>query len=337
MKKIVELPLAEPLYRTYHDGIISAVSVNNPSIRNWFLSNCIILYCNTKFLSGYTSPEIRVENYYFDNPCTEIQWIPMRFLGGYINPVIRKMIDSGYYVHFNGVDDYYVPGKTWYKEKHFNHDGAICGYNQFDQTFCIYAYDSNWDYRKFWVPQRSFNKGREAMFRAGVYGGICAIKPTSDKVEFSLQTALKNIKEYLIPNMDKLPASGEKYVGGSIVHEYIAKYVGKLYDGSIAYERMDRRVFRLIWEHKKVMLELITLIEETLNIGHQISLEYKPLVTVADNIRMLYASHHMKRRDSVLPIIQKKLLNLMTEEQMLLNRLLEKIEKETKNASVEIY
>lgn len=328
MKKIVELPLAEPIYRTYHDGIISAVSANNPSIRNWFLSNCVVLYCNTKFLSGYTSPEIHVENYYFDNPCAEIQWVPMQFLGGYINAIIRKMIDSGYYIYFHGVDDYYVPGKTWYKEKHFDHDGAICGYNQFDKTFCIYAYDSKWDYRKFWIPQKSFNKGKEAIFKTGVYGGLCAIKPTSEKIEFSLQSALKNIKEYLIYNTDKYPASGKKYVSGIIVHEYIAKYVGKLHDGSIPYERMDRRVFRLIWEHKKVMFELITLIEQTLKMDNQISEEYRPLVSAADNMRMLYASHHMKRRDSVLPNIQKKLLKLMSEEQTLLNRLLEKVEQE---------
>ena len=74
---------------------------------------------------------------------------------------------------------------------------------------------------------------------------------------------------------------------------------------------MDRRVFRLIWEHKKAMLERILLIEHHLKMDNETSEKYKPLVTEADTMRMLYASHHMKRRDSVLPGIQKKLLSMM--------------------------
>jgi hypothetical protein len=84
---------------------------------------------------------------------------------------------------------------------------------------------------------------------------------------------------------------------------------------------MDRRVFRLIWEHKKVMLERIKLIENSLNLDNSVSEKYVSLVKNADMMRMLYASHHMKRRDEVLPIIQKMLLELMQDERELLNRL----------------
>ena len=52
-----------------------------------------------------------------------------------------------------------------------------------------------------------------------------------------------------------------------------------------------------------------------------VSEKYVSLVKNADMMRMLYASHHMKRRDEVLPIIQKMLLELMQDERELLNRL----------------
>ena len=116
MNKYAELPLVEPLYSTYHDGILTACINANPSIRNWFLSNTMVLTCTRKFLSGFTTPEIRVEKYSFNNPCLEIRWIPMHFLKGCINLVIRNLIDTGYYVYFCGVDDYYVNGKSWYKK-----------------------------------------------------------------------------------------------------------------------------------------------------------------------------------------------------------------------------
>lgn len=336
MNKFVELPLVEPLYRTYHDGIVTASLAQNPSIFNWFLSNTMILTCSRKFLSGFTTPLIRVENYSFNNPLFYVKVIPMQFLKGYVNPIIRNLIDAGYYVYFDGVDDYYVEGKSWYKESHFRHDGTICGYNQLNKTYCIYAYDSNWIYQKFWTSQKSFNRGREAMFKKGRPGSLYAIKPKMDKIEFSVETALKGIIDYLDSDFEKYPEDGEGNVRGIVVHEYIAKYVEKLFDGSIPYERMDRRVLRLIWEHKKVMLQRIEKIEKVMEMNHEISEKYKPLVAEANTIRMLYASHHMKRRDSVLPIIKEKLLELCEKERELLTLLVEKAGKEIQDETVEV-
>lgn len=335
MKKIVELPLVEPLYKTYHDGIFSAIIAKNPSIRNWFLCNSIILTCSREFLSGLTTPLLRIETYGFNNTHIEMDWVSTQFLGGYINPLIRNYIDEGYYIYFIGVDDYYIPGKSWYRERHFNHDGAICGYNQIDKTYCMYAYDSNWIYQKFWTPQKAFNRGREAMVKKGACADICAIKPRLDEVAFSRETALKNLEEYLNSDNEKHPKAGEGNARGIIVHEYIAMYIDKLLDDSIPYERMDKRIFRLIWEHKKVMLELISRIEESLEMDDEISERYKPLVAEADAMRMLYAAHHMKRRDSLLPIIKNKLLLVMKCEQELLTMLVKKAKEVSGDDAVE--
>lgn len=332
MNKHVELPLTEPVYSTYHyQGTATAISVNNPSVRNWYLNQVMNLSCNRKFLTGFTTPEITVENSAWNlNPYIDKRWIPTQFTDGYINPIIRKMLDQNFYVAFSGVDDYYVKGKSWYKERHFRHDGLICGYDQIDKTYCIYAYDSSWVYRKFWTSQRSFNAGRTAMVKKGVYGIICGVKMKDETVNFSPETAYKNLIEYLDSNLDKYPFEGEGNVYGTTVHEYIAEYVMRLFRGDIPYERMDRRVFRLIWEHKKIMLERISLIEQSLELGNEFSEKYKSIVEEANTMRMLYAAHHMKRRDSVLPVIAKKLLKLADNERELLSALTEKMRKELK-------
>ncbi len=75
--------------------------------------------------------------------------VSTEFAKGYINPIIRAMLDKGIYVAFSNVDDYYIEGKSWYKERHFSHDGLLCGYDRNDKTYCMYAYDSKWMYRKF--------------------------------------------------------------------------------------------------------------------------------------------------------------------------------------------
>ena len=324
-KKKIELPLVEPLYSTYQfQGPGTATLINNPSIRNWYLNQVMILTCTRKFLNGFTTPEIGMaESSWNVNPYFDKKWYAMQFLEGHTHFVIRKLLDAGYYVCFSNVDDYYIVGKSWYHERHFGHDGCICGYDQENKTYCIYSYDQNWIYQKFWTPQKSFDAGRKAQFKKEQYGSICGIKPKGDQIVFSHETALKKIAEYLDSNIEKYPETAEGTVSGIIVHDYIAKYVGKLYDGSIPYKKMDRRVFRMIWEHKKVMLERIKLIEDALLLDNSLSDQYSSVVREADNCRMLYAAHHMKQRNSVLPMIQKKLLSLKETEKEILGKLIE--------------
>ena len=174
------------------------------------------------------------------------------------------------------------------------------------------------------------------MFERGIYGSLCALKPGEDQVEFSVETALNGIVDYLDSDLVKYPEEDDGNARGIVVLAYIAKYVDKLFDGSIPYSRMDRRVFRLIWEHKKVMLERVDKIEQVLQLNTEISDKYKLLVSEADTMRMLYAAHHMKRRDSVLPIIKNKLLKLMERERELLTLLVEKAGKRLENGTLEV-
>lgn len=332
MKNKIELPLIEPIYSAYqYQGPGTAILFKNPSIRNWYLNQIMILTCTRKFLKGFTTPEVSIEGASWkDNPYLDKKWYEMQFLEGHTHFVIRKLLDAGYYVYFNEIDDYYVEGKSWYHKRHFNHDGCICGYDQENKTYCIYSYDQNWIYQKFWTTQKSFDAGRKAEFKKGIYGSICGIKPIGDQIAFSHEIVLKKVAEYLDSNMEKYPENEEGAVSGIVVHDYIARYVGKLYDGSIPYEKTDFRVFRLIWEHKKAMLERMQCIEAALQLDHSASEAYKEVVHEADNCRMLYAAHHIKQRNSVLPIIQKKLLLVKGWEQKLLNELLQKGQKEDK-------
>lgn len=327
MHKIIELPLAEPMYSTYHfQGLCTAITTENPSVRNWVLNEAVLLTCHRSFLSGRMTPDIDVvQSHWPDNPYIERIYHPLRYVGGHINPIIRNLLDHGYYVYFEGVDDYYMKGKSWYHEKHFGHDGMICGYNREDKTYCIYAYDIHWIYRKFWTPQSCFDKGRDVIQKAGGYGEIYGIRVRPDQVEFSPKTVYEKLREYLDSTFEKYPVDGEGNVYGSLVHEYLAMYIGKLYDGSVPYDRMDRRVCRLLWEHKKVMLERIRTTEQALKLGDAYSKRYENIVSDSNTLRMQYASHHMKRRDSILPTIQKGILRLKSDEEEILHDFTDKL------------
>lgn len=324
MKKTVELPLIEPLYSTYHyQGTCTAIIRDNPSIRNWYLEEIMMLICSKKFLSDFSSPEVGiVDSGWNVSPYIERRWFNTQFFKGYVHGIIRNMIDAGYYVCFDGIDDYYVEGKSWYKKRHFTHDGTICGYDRENKTYCIYAYDSNWVYRKFNTPQKAFEAGRRASYNKGWFGNICAIRPKNVQVSFSPENCLKKIGEYLSHTIDKYPEETSELIYGIAVHNYIAKYLDRLYDSSIAYEKTDRRVLRLIWEHKKAMLERIKRLETELSLSSNASDAYSLIVKKADTMRMLYASHLMKRRDSLLPTIKNMLLSISEDEKQILTELL---------------
>lgn len=327
MNNFVELPVVEPIYSTYHSQIPgTAVIANNPTIRNWYLYRVLNLYCSRKFLSGFPSPELNVvQSFWEDNPHLIQRRFHMKYLKGYVNSVIRELICDGFYVYYNEVDDFYIKGKTLYRKKHIGHDGLICGYNQSDKTYCMYAYDSNWILRKFWTPKKGFNDGRRAMLEKNKYGIICGLKPDQDQVAFKPEAAYDMILKYLDSSLEKYPPDSERGVRGIAVQDYIAFYLGKLIDGSIPYERMDHRIFRLLWEHKKNMQESIACMENALGLESSFSLEYKKIVTTSEILHMMYAKHCLQREDSSLPVMQKKLTSLRHQEEELLTAFTEKI------------
>ena len=57
------------------------------------------------------------------------------------------------------------------------------------------------------------------------------------------------------------------------------------------------------------------------------STAYKKIVAEADKMCMLYASQHMRRRDAVLPIIHKRLIDLKKHERELLKNFIKKTER----------
>ena len=101
---------------------------------------------------------------------------------------------------------------------------------------------------------------------------------------------------------------------------------------------MDWRLFRVVWEQKVFMLERLQKIEETLGLNSALSQRYQLVVSEANSIRMLYASHYRKRRDSVLPIIKEKLVQIYEMEKDILGEIVVKMQsslaKEKKNKNV---
>ena len=321
----IELPLSEPILRAYNYlGYPSSVFSENPSLKNRYLNEVFVLRCTKRFLTGeYSSPQFNVMGGNLRNdPNLEKVIYPMRFAKGYIHYIIKELIDSGYYVCFGGIDDYYMEEKSWYGKRHFSHDGMIFGYDTEKKTYMILAYDIDWRFRPIEIAKSSFEKGRKSMFAQCEYGNIIGIKPKKNLVEFEPSVMLEKLEEYLMPRTELFPGTNYEMEVGISSQDYLVRYLDKLYEGAIEYEMTDYRVFRTLWEHKVLMLERIKLVETVLGLDDSISMGYAPLEDSANRMRMLYASHIAKRRDSGM---RKMLIKLIDTERALLTQLAEKM------------
>lgn len=337
MKHNIELPIETPVYSTYNYQLASsAIFKENPTIRNWYLNEVMDLYCERDFLTGYTSPQIGIlKTSWEQNPYLYSFKYPLKYIVDYSKTLIRTLLDNGFYVYFYNIDDYYIQGKTMFNERHFLHDGLICGYDMKKKTYSIFAYDKNWLPRKFESSQKCFDYSVRESIKNDTDCYICALKPKMDEVQFDCNKVLENITRYLDSSLRKYPKNELGRVMGTVTHDYILMYIDKLIAGDIPKERIDKRVFRVIWEHKNIMLERLQNVENILGIDSKSSKAYSKIVSSANDMRMMYAMYTINHKEDILPKIKNKLLYLKKREREILKDFIIKAERIMKNETME--
>ena len=339
-KKII-LPVCEPILSTYNYQMTqSVVAMQNPELYYWFLNQAVDLQCRNIFLreNKVITVVFRLFNNISVMPHIERLTVNTRFAGKNVHSLIKEMLNDGYYAEFSHVDDYYMQGKTFYKDRHFLHDGLIFGYdaetsNGKEAIYKVMAYDKNWRPGMFDMPCKCLDEAIASAAEQGIYSNITAMKAKPIKSKLHVGGIYTNIKNYLKSNLEIYPPNEGDNVYGTVVHDYIGMYMDKLRTGFIPYEERDRRTLRVIWEHKKLMTARIKAVEEFFNNanltiwGTDLSKRYQKAVEEeSDKLRLLYMKYNIKRDDELLPVIAEKLAKLKCEEEALLKELILKLE-----------
>lgn len=331
MPESVSLPFCVPVVAFTPAYAAPGIAMNgHPTAYNGYLNQCTTLNCNRRFLTGFTSPQVsmpRAGIYSFNY--LEKYGVASRFGHPFYKTIIKQMIDEGFYIYFGGVDDFYLPGKSWYGIRHMSHDGVICGYDDNDQTYSVAAYDINWIYNLIRIPQECFIEGLNACIENKQYGAITAYKMRENTVvNLDEKMILRYLKDYINKTIDKYPLDQQGGVEGIAVQDFLALYLDKIKEGFIPADKMDWRALRPVWEHKKCMLDRIKAIEEKRGWDSELSSKYAPLVDDSNRVRMMFAMYHKTQKGSLLDKMKNGILTFKDKEYEILKDLIQRMEEE---------
>ena len=333
-----ELEYREPPFCAYHYmASHGVVALENPSGMVWFYQNCTGLSCGRRFLDGYTAPELAVTRHgILANPHIDSYIVNAWFCPEDMRKTAKRMLDMGYYVLFDHVDDYYVEGKSFFGERHFYHDGLILGYDDTAGTLILAAYNNKWSYGVFETSMDGFMKGLLAAAEAGERPRFIAARAKKEEPSsLDIPAVFRTVEAYLRTNPTVHDCAARGEVRGTDVHLCLVRYLELLAEGGIPYEKMDWRVMRLLWEQKKCLCGCIREVERALSFSDEVSRSYQAVVDSANLLRIQYARYHMKRDDALIPKMTARMLNIKENEVLLLEKWMEKVKKRGNEDAVE--
>lgn len=329
MNKSKQLPFIVPDFATFHDTAIAEMAyIDKPHANAQLLNQRVELACGRAFLTGFSSPQVTIPDakiYTF--PGMHRHCVSMIYAYPFYREIIQKMIDAGSYIYLSSIDDYYIPQKSWYHEEHRLHDGILYGYDDCDDTYTLAAYDTNWVFRSFRIPQKALEESIHSALESGGNVRFIAVLVTEKEIELDILGILKKLKEYINADFSKYPLDGNNIIKGIVVYDFLDIYFGKLLDGGILHEKMDWRVLRIIWEYRVVMLKRLRAVEEKAQIDFSFSTAYEDLVQKTNRLRMLYAFYYKKKKDSLLLTVKDGLMELKMKEKDLLEQFIQKVEE----------
>ena len=321
-----ELPFEMPPLVTYHNQACpGVVAMRSPGGMGWYLNNAIQLSVEKKFLRGYTTPLLKIIGCTYSD-ISVIQYVTVNVKYIYENLVnaIVKMLDEGKYVGFMNADDFYIPGKSWYGVRHFKHDGMIIGYDLEDRTFTLLAYDSAWIFRSFAVPMGCFLDAFAPLPRRNLFGTLYVASPVKVEVPLDIHKILQDIDQYLDSNLDKYPMIDDgKTAYGIVVLKYIAEYLECLRDGRIPYSRMDRRIVRLLLDHKMLMRKRIAAVSFELGLSGCFEEEYMVIVDMLQSMQFQYKKFELRPNMYALERMIENIRQIYERERDILSRFVE--------------
>lgn len=242
------LPIEYPPIETYQgSAFILGIIKAHRNLENVFYNHYINLECNdtcsifnvnlefSDVLWGYyRSGRLAEMNLYF------IKNIARDKAFGFL----KERIEQGNYLIFCGVDEYYLSYSKNYQKRHFIHDTYVYGYEE--TSFTVMAYQEG-KLGRLKVPYREIEDALYSLEEQEEVS-FCTFRPSQTaRVVIDWKLIKQEYSDYF-----QSVSSGDSLAGtvyGINVYDVIIRCLNEIGET----EGIDLRVFRCLWEHKKVM------------------------------------------------------------------------------------
>ncbi len=257
-------------YNAY--GSLLSIISHDPNTLAWIYSTFIRLIYDPK-----------QEFLCFDEPrFQECPWVfagdinreLIQFKWSNIIDFIVDCINVEFYLYVLAVDRFHIPESDVYHKSHLYHEIFIYGYDLKRKVLFCADNIKEGKYVYFECPISQFERAYEAVEKEK---NECVVlfKYKDAEFQFDVKTVTHKISKYIYPDnvhtLNTLMNSQQKnHVFGQDIYDYI---VGILEEIRPKY---DRRIFHVLWEHKRCMLNRIRYMSEHryLNNSEQIAEAY---------------------------------------------------------------
>lgn len=161
---------------------------------------------------------------------------------------IKERIDQGNYLLLYSIDEYYLSYSKRYQVKHYIHDTYIYGYKE--DKLCVMAQKKG-KLQMLEIDCQEIVDGMYSQLEKNPCVNFCSFRFRNVVALINKEKIKSDLERYLL---GKTKIS-ENQVFGIAVYQIIkkcslARAEGRKEEGDL----FDLRIFRMIWEHKKVMM-----------------------------------------------------------------------------------
>lgn len=285
------LPYLEPTYCTYnYMACLDVCAQGDPRMDNWVLNYYTSWCCEKNETGDPKVPSVRI-------PHSQI-WrvpsffnhykIPKKYIQNCHVKLFKDFLDDGCYIYFNGVDDYYLQIKASYKRRHYPHDGMITGYDEEKKVYYVSTYIKTGKFENVEVPVGEFSRAWHSRYMDNDAQGadVIGLKlDPSKNYEPSIDKILEDIRLYVASEVTEQHKRHDSVFGLAVYDELKNFFRAVVQDGYPCY---DKRLFRLIYEHKLSMYRRLEYLNKEGIVSSEIVEAYKTVLDTANKTYMLH-------------------------------------------------
>lgn len=279
-----------PPIETYQSSsFILGIVLANDNIKNAYFNNYINLSCNNT--SDIWNMNLRfVNDLWEDYRVAGLAEMDMYHLKNIakenLADFIKERIDQGNYLLLYYIDEYYLSYTENYMKKHIIHDTYIYGYST--DLLYIMAYKDN-KLQTCEILMEEIVSGMYAYMDVNKDANFCSFRPFHAKyVEIDCVKIKNEIRNYV----KGYQLNSDGIISGVETYDILINCLRAKIE-SYEHNKLDLRVFRLLWEHKKVLIDHIKEIIKIKNCNEVYIDKMQYIERIANKVFMLAIKYNM--------------------------------------------